>query len=177
MHVVCWNIITPNGYIARRDGQEDFLPDVGWSEFLAETHKYNNFIVGRETYELITKLYKGMSFDDSKAAHKLLVTSRRDFSAPGFEIVHSPEEALEYLSQRGVVTAFLAGGGRLNAAFAEHGLITELVLTITPYLIGSGRPQLYPGNYEAKLELRDCTQLPNGRVRLTYAVYPKRPRL
>jgi dihydrofolate reductase len=168
--VICWNIQTPNGFIARQNGREDFLPGTGWYEWVAETHKYNNFILGRETYEIISKFYKGMNFTDSKAEHKLLVTSQKDYSAPGFVTVHSPEEALDYLAKHSVKTALLSGGGRLNGAFAERHLIDQLELIITPYLIGTCRAQLFPGNYEAKLDLKTCEQLPKGRVKLVYVV-------
>ena len=46
--VICANAVTPTGYIARDDGQEDFLPHEGWTEFLGAAKRYNNFIVGRE---------------------------------------------------------------------------------------------------------------------------------
>jgi len=168
--VICANAVTPNGYIAREDDREDFLPYEGWTEFLEEAKRYDNFIVGRNTFDVVGRLYEGFGYDDVEAKHKIIVTSRKDFSMPGYVVVHSPEEALEYLEGQGVEAALLIGGSKLNSAFAQQKLIDVLELTVSPYLLGTGRPQFYPAEFEAGLELDKCEQLSGGRIKLTYNV-------
>ncbi len=43
--------VSANGYIARSDGSEDFLPYDGWLRMLEDVRKYGHIIWGRQTYE------------------------------------------------------------------------------------------------------------------------------
>ncbi|ACB40660.1 2,5-diamino-6-(ribosylamino)-4(3H)-pyrimidinone 5'-phosphate reductase [Pyrobaculum neutrophilum] len=49
-----------------------------------------------------------------------------------------PAEVLNVLYQRGVRKALLEGGGRTNWEFLSKCLVDEIVLTVTPYVFGSG---------------------------------------
>ena len=50
MKILLDMVISPNGYIAREDGSEDWLPEDGWDEFVALAKKFNNIVMGRETF-------------------------------------------------------------------------------------------------------------------------------
>lgn len=47
--VTIFNIISADGYIARENGEEDFIPDELWFEFLKLCKNYDAFIMGRKT--------------------------------------------------------------------------------------------------------------------------------
>jgi dihydrofolate reductase len=173
MKVILDMVISPNGFIARENGDEDWLPSAGWDDFVAEAKEYNNIVMGRETYEQVTEKYEDENFDNVQVDHKVIVTNNKDFQAPeSYTIVHSPEEAIEYLEKVGVSALFLIGGGVLNAAFAKRNLVNQIQLTITPYIIGKGRPFLAFDNIEFGLTLLGVKQLTLGRVRLVYKVNP-----
>lgn len=164
-------VISPNGFIAREDGNEDWLPAEGWDEFVTEATAHNNIIMGRETYEQVTARYKNYNFDSVPVTHKIIVTRQDTFTAPdGYIVAHSPEEALTYLRKAKVKTAFLIGGGVLNAEFVKQKLVTHIQVTVTPYIIGKGRSFLAPGDYELGLTLVTMKRLSIGRVKLTYKV-------
>lgn len=166
-------VISPNGFIARENGDEDWLPHEGWDDFVAEAKEYNNIVMGRETYEQVTEKYGSENFDSVPVSHKLIVTRNNDFQAPGgYTVVHSPDEAIEHLAKSGIETLFLIGGGRLNTAFAKQGLVNQVQLTITPHIIGKGRPFLAFDDFEFGMTLLEVKQLSIGRVRLVYAVNP-----
>ena len=171
MIVVLDMVISPNGFIAREDGNEDWLPSEGWDEFVADAKQYDNIVMGRETYEQVTRRYKDYNFDSVPVAHKLIVTQNQNFTAPdGYTVVHSPEAAMAYLKKANIQTLFLIGGGVLNAAFAKRGLISYVRLTVTPHVIGKGRPFLAHDDFEFALTLLDVQRLSLGRVRLSYKV-------
>lgn len=171
MKVILDMVISPNGFIARENGDEDWLPHEGWDDFVAEAKQYNNIVMGRETYEQVTEKYEDENFDNVPVEHKLIVTSQSDFRAPGgYTMVHSPEEAIAYLKNAGAQTLFLIGGGKLNAAFAKRSLVDQVQLTVTPYIIGKGRPVLAYDDFEMGLTLVDVKRLSIGRVRLVYKV-------
>ena len=43
---------------------------------------------------------------------------------------------LSILSKKGINTILLEGGGTLNWSFLKRGLVDELIITITPYILG-----------------------------------------
>lgn len=163
--------ISPNGYIAREDGDEDWLPSEGWDEFLLLAKKFNNIVMGRETYEQVTKRYKDYNFNNVDCDHKLIVTHKDDLVVPeGYTVVHSPQEAIEHLQAKELPDLLLIGGGNLNSSFMKRGLINEIQLTINPYIIGSGRSFVSPDQFDLSLELIDSTVLSKGRVQIRYKV-------
>jgi len=171
MQVILDMVISLNGMVAREDGQEDWLPFEGWTDFIEESKKYDNIIMGRETYDKVTEFYQDHNFDDVPVSEKIIVTRSADFKAPvGYTIVHSPHEAVSYLEAKGFKSLYLIGGGVLNAEFIKHALVTDIHLTVTPYILGKGRPFLAQSDIEARLTLKDSKILSNGRIRLLYSV-------
>ena len=163
--------ISPNGLIAREDGDEDWLPSEGWDDFVVETKRFNNIVMGRETYEQVTKRYKDYNFDNVDCQFKVIVTRQPQFKAPpGYTVVHSPEEAISFLENQGIKELFLIGGGKLNSEFVKRNLVNQIQLTINPYIIGKGRPFLSPGEFELTVKVRNSKELTKGRVRLLYQV-------
>ncbi len=128
--------------------------------------------MGRETYELVTKLYPNYNFDNVTASKKIVVTTNRDFKAQsnGYEIAHSPEEALALLENVEVETALLIGGGKLNSEFLTRNLVDEIWLTINPIILGQGRPFIAPKDFEKALKLEAVEQIVKDRVLLRYSV-------
>ncbi len=169
MKVVLNMAISPNGLIAREDGDEEWLPEEGWSEFVEEAKGFDNIVMGRETYEIVTRMYDDYNFDNVDVKHKIIVTTQTDYKAPvGYKVVHSPEEALEYLKDKNLTTVYLIGGGKLNAEFLKRNLVNEIELSINPYIIGKGRPFIFPTEFDQQLELIECKTLSKGRVLIKY---------
>lgn len=169
MKVLLNMAISPNGLIARENGDEDWLPEEGWDEFVEEAKGFKNIVMGRETYEVVTRMYKDYNFDNVDVEHKVIVTTQNDFSAPsGYTVVHSPESALSYLEEKGLDTAYLIGGGKLNTEFLKRKLVDEIELIINPYIVGQGRPFIFPTELDLPLELLECKELSKGRVFVKY---------
>lgn len=155
--------------LARVDGEEDWLPSEGWNEFIEDVKKYGNFIMGRETYELVTKLYPDYNFNDVDALYRVIVTTRDTFLQPeGYTVVNSPEEAVDFLRSKDIKTGLLIGGGKLNSSFYTRGLVDEVWVTVNPVILGQGRPFIAERDFEARLELIDIAKLSKSRVQLKY---------
>ncbi len=171
MKVILDMAVSLNGMIAREDGSEDFLPYEGWVEFVEEAKRFNNIVMGRETYEKVTSLYKDHNFNDVPVEHKIIITRKTDYIAPeGYVIVNHPIEAVEYIKNMGLDSLYLVGGGVLNTAFMKQQLVTDVRLTINPFILGRGRPFLQLEDFEAKLTLQEAHSYSNGRMRLSYTV-------
>ncbi len=163
--------MSPNGLIARENGQEDWLSSENWNDFLARARQAGNIVMGRETYELVTKLYEDYNFDNVECRHKVIVSKNKNFEAKtGYTVVNSPEDAIDYVERSGCKELLLIGGGKLNKSFIESNLADKISVTFEPYIIGRGRDFLAGGEYEVKLTTEKVEELSKGRVKITYKV-------
>jgi dihydrofolate reductase len=171
MYVLLDMAISPNGMIAREDGDEDWLPSEGWNEFVELAKSMNNIVMGRETYEQVTARYKDYNFENVDCKYKIIVTKDKAFSAPdGYSVAHSPEDAVRFIESKGLNKLFLIGGGKLNSAFIRRKLVNRIQLTISPYIIGKGRSFIAPEDFDVPLRLISHTALSEGRIQLVYEV-------
>ncbi len=170
MKVVIDMHISLNGMIADSEGKEDWLPHDGWDEMKIQAQKYNNMIIGRETYEVVSVDYEE-NFDAVDVKLKIIVTSRKIYVAPaGYVIAHTPEDALAILRDYSMDAAYVVGGGRLNSAFMKRKLVDGLHITINPYVLGKGKNIFFPEDFEYKLKLLSTRQASLGRVVNDYEV-------
>lgn len=135
--ITAYNAISQDGFIARANGDEDFIPDEAWEIFLELCNTYPVTITGGTTY-LTLASYPKDEFERylKTSAKKIIVTRDETFSADGFTIVHSPQEAVNLAPE-----ALLCTGPTLNTAFLEEGLIDRVLINQIPTTIGSGIPQ------------------------------------
>jgi dihydrofolate reductase len=161
-----------DGFIARRNGDFDFLPDGG-----GEPHGYDEFmasvdvlVIGRHTYE------KVLTFDGWPYAGKRVVVLSSRPLAParwGGALVEqmsgTPAEITERLAGSGSQHAYVDGGITVQR-FLRAGLIQRIVVTRVPVLIGDGIPLF--GSLAADVSLRHVltTAYPSGLVKSEYEV-------
>lgn len=162
-----------NGMIARENGDEDWLPESGWDEFLKQIEKYGNVIIGRETYELVKQKYDHDNFDAITGYVKIIVTRDINYPAPSSDyiIAHSPGEALDIVGRHGLRYGYVGGGGKLIGAFLGAKLVEGVHLTILPILIAQGRPLTGNVDYEdTRLSLIAERKTDDGKIVLDYEV-------
>lgn len=171
MKVILDMAISPNGMIARENGDEDWLPAEGWDEFVSEAKKIGNIVMGRETYEIVTRNYQDYNFDSVPVSLKIIVSRKSDFKAPkGYTLARSPNEAIAIVKKHAFKELFLIGGGRINSSFIKDGLVDEIHLTINPYIIGKGRSFVGSEDFDLPLQLLDVKKISGGRVSVSYKV-------
>ncbi len=128
-----------DGYIARANGDLDFLPPGG-----GEPHGYEEFmatidalVIGRKTFE------KVLTFPTwPYGAKPVFVLSTRALArAPLGAVVErmagAPPEILSQLAARGIRHVYVDGGLTIQR-FLQAGLIQRLIITRVPVLIGTG---------------------------------------
>ena len=169
--VVLYIATSLDGYIARRDGSLDWLPQ---PETGAEDYGYAGFydsidalVMGANTFETV------QSFGDWPYPGKpTLVFTTRDWpGAPPEVYLHAgePQPALAKLHEQGARRIWLVGGGEMVAAFLRRDLIDEMILTLCPVLLGEGLP-LFPATDVMQLtwELKGSCSYPDGLAQLHY---------
>jgi len=163
-----------DGFIARPNGDLDFLPEGG-----GEPHGYNEFIagvdaivIGRKTFETV------LAFPDWPYGDKrVVVLSSRpvDLYAVRGGVVEqmsgSPAEIISKLAASGAHHLYVDGGVTIQG-FLRAGLVQRLIITRVPVLIGDGIPLF--GSLPRDLRLRHvATQhYPSGLVKSEYHVTP-----
>jgi dihydrofolate reductase len=130
-----------DGFIARSNGDLDFLPPGG-----GEPHGYDEFmatvdamVIGRKTFETV------LAFDTWPYGEKpVFVLSSRPLPAapPEAKVEHmsgAPAEIVSQLAARGIGHIYVDGGITIQR-FLQAGLVQRLIITRVPVLIGAGIP-------------------------------------
>lgn len=162
-----------DGYIAREDGGLDWLPgfaageDYGYAAFMATV---DALVVGRHTYETV----RGFG-DWPYGETRVVVLSRRGVDVPEalratVEVrAGEPADVLRALGAEGVRRVYL-DGGRTVQGFLRAGLVTEMVLTRVPVLLGAGIPLFGPLDGDVRLRHVETRAFPSGLVQSRYRV-------
>jgi dihydrofolate reductase len=161
-----------DGFIARRNGSFDFLPEGG-----GEPHGYDEFmgsvdtlLIGRNTFEVV------LGFGEWPYGKKrVVVLSSRpvDLSQVRGGVVEqmsgAPAEIATKLAATGAQHVYVDGGITVQR-FLAAGLIQSLVITRVPVLIGDGIPLFGSLPHDVKLRHIETRQYMSGLVRSEYQV-------
>ena len=161
-----------DGFIARRNGSFDFLPEGGgephgYYEFMASV---DTLLIGRNTFEVV------LGFGEWPYGKKrVVVLSSRpvDLSQVRGGVVEqmsgAPAEIATKLAATGAQHVYVDGGITVQR-FLAAGLIQSLVITRVPVLIGDGIPLFGSLPHDVKLRHIETRQYMSGLVRSEYQV-------
>lgn len=168
MKVTLYMAMSLNGYIADKNGSEDFLSHANWEKFCSLAQVCENFIVGRKTYEAVKNWNEGFGFDDLKGIKKVIISQDPDYKLDeGYILATSPKDALTKL--QGFESILVTGGSTINTAFIKENLLDEVILNIEPTLIGKGVPLFAQDKFSKKLDLVSSKE-DSGILTLNYKV-------
>jgi len=159
-----------DGFIARKDGSFDFLPDDpephGFEEFLASV---DALVMGRNTFETV------MGFDAWPYGEKRVVAlSSRPLElarAKGKveQMAGEPAEIVAKLEASGARNLYVDGGITVQR-FLRAGLIQRLIVTRVPVLIGQGIPLFGALPHDIRLRHLATRAYATGLVQSEYEV-------
>lgn len=164
-----------DGFIARPDG------DIGWlleRDDPAEDHGYTRFIADKDAIVMGRGCYeKILTMGDWAYERPVLVLSRQLAGTPVPGTLRgkvrfsdcTPAQAMAQLEAEGVRRVYV-DGGQLVQSFLRDGLITDLVVTTVPVLIGAGRPLFGGLPRDVSLALESSRHFPSGLVQSSYRV-------
>lgn len=175
MKVAVYVATSLDGFIAREDGNLDWLPPGGSED--GEDYGYKAFmdmvdvlVMGRNTYE------KALTFVNWPYGTKpVVVLSSSSLTVPAHiaksveSMSCTPAEVISRLAARGAKHLYVDGGKTIQG-FLSAGLVNRLIITRIPVLIGSGVPLF--GSLERDIKLRhiETRQFSNGLVQSEYKV-------
>ncbi|RTE09499.1 dihydrofolate reductase family protein [Paenibacillus whitsoniae] len=167
MKTILWATLAANGNYAQ-SGPENPPTKEALDDFFTQVKDTGNFIVGRRTFEGM----RGNGGPGPFADIDIVVVSKNATDIPGVTVVRSPEEALDYLKEKGHQTALISGGADIHNSFLGQGLVDELIFNVAPVLEGRGLNLLIDKeNYCSKpVQLLDFKALGGGVVQLRYGI-------
>lgn len=164
-----------DGFIARTDGDIDWLAT---RSDQTEDHGYNEFIegmdgivMGRGTYE------KVLSFEAWPYTKPVVVLSQSLLQSSLPENLKGkvrfinllPKDTMSLLASEGWKKVYV-DGGQVVQSFIRDNLIEEMVITVVPVLIGSGRTLFGSLRGDVSLSLLKTKSFSSGLVQLTYRI-------
>ena len=161
-----------DGFIARRNGEFDFLPPGG-----GEPHGYDEFmasvdalVIGRKTFETVLRL-AAWPYGDKRV---VVLSSRPiNLSAARGGIVEqmagTPAEIVSKLAASGAHHLYVDGGITIQE-FLRAGLVQRLIITRVPVLIGEGIPLFGTLPRDMRLHHVATHQYASGLVKTEYLV-------
>jgi dihydrofolate reductase len=161
-----------DGFIARRNGDLDFLPpgggeDHGYREFMETV---DGIVIGRHTYEQVLTLE-----DWPYGAKPVIVLSTRPIERPRARDARvermsgPPAEIRRQLAARGHEHLYIDGGITVQQ-FLRAGLIECITVTRVPVLIGEGIPLFGSLPRDVRLQHLGTRQYPTGLVTSAYQI-------
>ncbi|MHA7884355.1 dihydrofolate reductase family protein [Nitratireductor rhodophyticola] len=164
-----------DGFIARENGDIDWLlehdqagEDYGYDDFIRDI---DVIVMGRGTYEAVRSM--GAWF----YTRPVLVLSERlareevpnELRGKVRFSDKSPESAMAMLTSEGARRAYV-DGGRIIQSFLERDMISDMVITRVPILLGTGRPLFGGGRRDVALAHKGTRSFPSGLVQSQYEV-------
>lgn len=182
-----------DGYIAEADDSIDWLLGYDGSftgegaepNPMSDGGSYERFyegvgalVSGSTTYEFVLD-HVGESGAWPYFEKPYWVLSSRELRTPSDErvsvqIVNGAIEDLhaEMTAAAGDRNLWIVGGGNVASQFAEAGLLDEVIVTVVPVVLGSGKPLFARRLPGGPLRLRETRAFENGMVELTYRLDP-----
>jgi len=164
--------VSLDGKIARPDGSVDWLDaipnpdklDYGYSDFYKT---FDTTLQGFNTYQAILDFGIPFPYPDKK---NYVFTTKSNLEDTEYVNFVSGDIILFIHNLKSGVgkDIWLIGGGSLNTALFNAGLIDEFQIFVMPIVIGVGIPLFDLSPLETMLNLVDCKAYGSGVVQLTY---------
>jgi len=167
MKVTLFVRATPNGMIAKDNGDLSFVTDTEWQGLMKKAYDVGNCIFGSKAWEILSKRGKA----PFNCLNIVMTKRKRSSDKPNVIFTgKKPKEVLKMLEEKGFQEALVIGGGHINASFVKQKLVEELVLDIEPSIFVKGVHIFEGKEIAARLKLIEARQVSPEEARLVYKV-------
>jgi dihydrofolate reductase len=133
--ITLYNVVSADGFIAREDGSEDFIPDALWPETLKIMSAFDAVVMGRKTYAAMQQYDPSLlqPFEDLPI-RKVVISRNPNLSLkPGYETIDSVD-GIPALGHNVLVSS----GPSLNNFLLNKGLVDKILRYELTQSIGKG---------------------------------------
>jgi dihydrofolate reductase len=168
MKIILYPAISLDGFIAKTDGDSDWVTEEDELLFASEVKKAGCVIVGRTTYEQ----YKGTLYPVAEAMNFVCTSSPplKNDQADVTYLSGSVAHILSCIDKAGFSRAVLSGGGDTNGRFAIAQTIDEMLVSIYPLTLGAGLKLFGNWNPYLKMDLLATERLQQSVIRNRYRI-------
>ncbi|QTV80705.1 dihydrofolate reductase [Microbacterium sp. NIBRBAC000506063] len=171
--LIVWNVISLDGYFEGTQPWNLALHEYIWGEDLRELslsfgENLGLLVFGRVTYEGMAAHWQSATDDPEIAAYMnsapKLVASRTLAEATwqNTEVASDIVGELTRRKQEGERPIYVFGSAELTDALLEAGLVDELLVGVSPVILGAGNPLFKPADQPRPLTLLDARPLDTG---------------
>ena len=137
--VILYIAMSLDGYIAGKDDDLSFLNDFDslnlvHTSYASLMNQIDTILLGRKTYEWI-KAHSAWPYQGLKT---IVFSSKPESIEEGIMTDESPKTFVSHLKSEVGKDIWLIGGGRLVQSCLDDDLIDEMIIAITPHLLGEG---------------------------------------
>ena len=138
-----------DGYIARENGDIDWLPETTESGYDAFYKSMDTVIMGKTTYDQVLT-FGEYPYKDKKS---FVFTSSTQNKDENTEFVSDVEKFVKDGFPGAGENIWLVGGAQIIASFLKQGVVDKIILSVIPVLLGKGISLFKNLENETKLEL------------------------
>ena len=138
-----------DGYIARENGDIDWLPAPSESDYDAFYKSIDTVILGKTTYEQVLT-FGSYPYKNKKS---FVFSRTNQNNDENVEFVSDIAKFVDDDFPGAGENIWLVGGPQIIASFLKQETIDEIIITIIPVLLGNGIPLFKNVEKETKLEL------------------------
>ncbi len=165
--------ISLDGFIAKPDGNIDWLTehgsqadlenDDGYKKFLASVHA---LVMGGKTYRQVLT-FGDWPYRDKRCIIVSRTEAKTDLPDISFT-TDSPDRIVECLQNEGCRHVWVMGGGEIHSLFLRAGLIDEMRIFMIPKILGEGIPLFVPPVPDVRWSLLNHKEWHSNIVELHY---------
>lgn len=158
--------VSLDGFIEGTNGEYDWCfadQDYGMKDFLAGI---DSIFYGRKSYETLLQAGENPFANKRQYVFSNTLPSADDAMVLNKDIFG----AIDMIRKQPGKDIWLFGGAQLTHVFLEAGLIDEMLLSVHPILLGSGKPLFLEHAKRTQLELLSSTTYDTGLVQSRYRV-------
>ena len=169
--------ISLDGYIARKDGNIDWLneanslvPEGEDCGFFAFLNSVDTLIMGRKTFEQVLSFGQWVYGNTPVIVlSRNIVNIPKELSKTVSYSSESPTELSKRLENQGAKKLYIDGGATIQS-FLKEGLINDITITRIPIVIGNGIPLFGELNNDIKMKHIATKAYDFGFVQSTYEI-------
>jgi len=171
-NVILYSAITIDGYIAKKNGNLDWL--YGFDKTNNEaTTLFNQFyktidttLIGNNTYRKLCESGNYLPYKE-KTNYVFSKTYHNNVNNVTF-VQGNIEQFIIEQKKRPGQDIWLVGGGQLNNSIYEIDQIDQIIIDIIPVILGEGIPLLSKGNTHQFYKQELLQSFPSGRIQIRY---------
>lgn len=128
--------VSANGKLLLTDNPNHPVPKAGIDFYMQKVIQAGNLIIGSKTLETFQQHFGGIQ--QIFPGIEVVVLSRSGNEANGWKVVHSPEEAVTHLQEKGFEEIVVGGGVQIYNIFLNRDMLTDIYLNYVPVIAGDG---------------------------------------